>query len=238
VIHELLTGRHPYDGEEAPRALDRNMRVKPIASLSETQNAALIQALSLKRDERTASLDELSDALLHGAVSMRSKLARHALPAAIAVVTAVILGGAGWYWIDRSAEPDGRAAETRRAGEDISPARGGLPPVAEPEGNAPPVAEAPPADAPLNAGSPGDVCARLEADWNATSCADRRRCYTQFAADAQVSASIAPPDLTPIYEARERMFRRLSSAACSAMSTVRDTEYGEFRRQFPGSPLH
>jgi serine/threonine protein kinase len=64
VIYELLTGKHPYAGETTIRALELKIEPGPVASLSQSQNKALIRALALRRDERTASIAELQTGLL------------------------------------------------------------------------------------------------------------------------------------------------------------------------------
>jgi tRNA A-37 threonylcarbamoyl transferase component Bud32 len=64
VIYELLTGRHPYDAMETPRAAELALEPKPIALLSRSQNRALRRALNFRRADRTATIAELRDGML------------------------------------------------------------------------------------------------------------------------------------------------------------------------------
>jgi serine/threonine protein kinase len=66
VVYELLSGKHPFGGEEAPRAEEANRAVEPIAGLSRAQNLALRSALGFRRTERTASIADFASELLQG----------------------------------------------------------------------------------------------------------------------------------------------------------------------------
>jgi serine/threonine protein kinase len=59
VIYEMLTGRHPFDGDSASHAHGLKLRPKPVPSLSKSQNRALERALAFQREDRTASVEEL-----------------------------------------------------------------------------------------------------------------------------------------------------------------------------------
>ena len=61
MAYQLLTGRHPYDEVSAPRARDQGLVPEPIAKLSKRQNRGLARALTLNRDNRTASVDQFID---------------------------------------------------------------------------------------------------------------------------------------------------------------------------------
>jgi serine/threonine protein kinase len=65
VVHFLLTGRHPFN-VPATSARDLQLPVTPVRSLSGRQNAALLRTLSLDRDSRSASFEELLEALQGG----------------------------------------------------------------------------------------------------------------------------------------------------------------------------
>src|SRR5262245_23263184 len=62
VIYEMLSGWHPYGGVGALKAREKGLAVKPLPSLPHRANRALLQALSLKRDERLASVEALQAA--------------------------------------------------------------------------------------------------------------------------------------------------------------------------------
>jgi serine/threonine protein kinase len=64
VIYELLTGSHPYDALETPRAAELGLEPKPIGILSRSQNRALRRALNFRRIDRTGTMAELRDGLL------------------------------------------------------------------------------------------------------------------------------------------------------------------------------
>jgi TonB family protein len=59
VIYEMLSGRHPYDLHSALEAHLARMPVAPIASLTPAQNAALAQALTVGRANRTSTVEAL-----------------------------------------------------------------------------------------------------------------------------------------------------------------------------------
>lgn len=64
IAYELLSGRHPYDGALATEALAAGRRPRPIAALSEPQNAALARGLALHRRDRTETVGGFLRALL------------------------------------------------------------------------------------------------------------------------------------------------------------------------------
>ncbi len=63
VAYELLTGKHPFNKLSAPKVLEKGLRPAPIAKLSKRQNRALMNALTITRDERTSSVDKFWDEL-------------------------------------------------------------------------------------------------------------------------------------------------------------------------------
>jgi serine/threonine protein kinase len=90
VIYELLTGRHPFGELTTPRAAEENLKPKLIASLSKAQNRALARALNFRRSERTASIEEMKNALLAAPSPMSKVGIRYAAAAVlIAAVVAV-----------------------------------------------------------------------------------------------------------------------------------------------------
>jgi hypothetical protein len=60
IIYELLSGWHPFGPMDAKEACQRGMISPPIKSLSKVQNRALHHALELKREQRTASIEEFT----------------------------------------------------------------------------------------------------------------------------------------------------------------------------------
>jgi serine/threonine protein kinase len=105
VIYELLSGRHPFGHEEAPRATELKMAVEPVAGLTPDQNGALERALSFTRAERTATLGQLADSLLRPSAAPKADH-RSRFVAASGLVVLAIVGLAAWWWTFRMA-PDG-----------------------------------------------------------------------------------------------------------------------------------
>src|ERR1700746_57866 len=63
VIYEMLCGERPFGELTALEARDDAAQVPPLEGLSREQNAALAQALAFDREERTASVENLLEAL-------------------------------------------------------------------------------------------------------------------------------------------------------------------------------
>jgi hypothetical protein len=59
VIYQLLSGRHPYGGLDAPQAAALEIVPQPISALSTRQNECLRRALALRREQRTRSMADL-----------------------------------------------------------------------------------------------------------------------------------------------------------------------------------
>jgi serine/threonine protein kinase len=64
VIYELITGKHPFQGLETPRAAELNLKPEPVKVLSRAQNRVLAKALNFRRKDRTGTMAELRDGLL------------------------------------------------------------------------------------------------------------------------------------------------------------------------------
>jgi serine/threonine protein kinase len=71
VIYELITGKHPFQGLETPRAAELNLQPEPVKLLSRAQNKVLRKALNFRRKDRTATIAELRDGLLQHQPIMR-----------------------------------------------------------------------------------------------------------------------------------------------------------------------
>jgi serine/threonine protein kinase len=63
VSYELLTGAHPYKKVAAHKALELGLKPPPVKGLSRRQQKALFKALSLRRQERTSTVEEFRDGI-------------------------------------------------------------------------------------------------------------------------------------------------------------------------------
>ncbi len=63
VSYELLTGKHPFNKLSAPKVLEKGLRPAPIAKLSKRQNRALLNALAIRREDRTPAVEQFWDGL-------------------------------------------------------------------------------------------------------------------------------------------------------------------------------
>jgi formylglycine-generating enzyme required for sulfatase activity len=93
VIYEMLCGRHPFDMQWATVARDDKQQVKPIASLTQSQNEALANALCFEREQRTESVEALVKGLSPSALPPPR---RKGLLIGLAV--AGVLAVAGFVW--------------------------------------------------------------------------------------------------------------------------------------------
>jgi formylglycine-generating enzyme required for sulfatase activity len=124
VIYELLSGRHPFGHEEAPRAMELRMAVEPVAGLTSEQNGALERALSFTRAGRTGTLGELADKLLHS-----TALPKRRLTSVVAVGALVVLamgGFAVWWMLDAIHPPLPGTANKQTVNTVVSPTVPGL----------------------------------------------------------------------------------------------------------------
>jgi serine/threonine protein kinase len=88
VIHELLSGAHPFSRLDAPTAKSQGRKAPDIAGLTSAQNDALRAALAFDRADRTATMEALLGAIL-------SRTRARAVPRpALIVATAIALVGA------------------------------------------------------------------------------------------------------------------------------------------------
>jgi hypothetical protein len=91
LAYELLSGERAYEGEVAPRALERGLTPKPIAALSARQNEALVKALRPHRVDRTATIEQFVAGLRGGSSARTSTLRRRlwiAAPACLVLTAA------------------------------------------------------------------------------------------------------------------------------------------------------
>ncbi|MGE5624018.1 MAG: bifunctional serine/threonine-protein kinase/formylglycine-generating enzyme family protein [Bacillota bacterium] len=63
VAYELLTGKHPFNKLSAPKVLEKGLKPALVPKVTSRQNKALFKALALRRDDRTATVEEFWDEL-------------------------------------------------------------------------------------------------------------------------------------------------------------------------------
>ena len=63
MAYQLLTGRHPYGKQSAPKAMELGLEPEPVHKLSKRQNRGLMRGLAFHRDERTGSVEEFLDSI-------------------------------------------------------------------------------------------------------------------------------------------------------------------------------
>jgi serine/threonine protein kinase len=115
VVYELLSGRHPFDGEEAPRAEEADLRVTRIPGLGGAQNRALRRALRFRRKDRTRSIEDFAASLLGERTPGRARAL--ALRWAAAVVVALALAaGVTLLWKPETGAALGSSVERLRSG--------------------------------------------------------------------------------------------------------------------------
>ena len=95
IAYELLTGRHPYEKKSADKALAEKLAPKPIENISSRQWKAIEAGLRLRRDERTASIEQfLNDLTLVRKVPF------------FKIASVVLLGVIGWFSYNYFFAPD------------------------------------------------------------------------------------------------------------------------------------
>jgi len=167
VIYELITGKHPFQGLETPRAAELNLKPEPVKVLSRAQNKVLSKALNFRRKDRTATIAELRDGLLRHQPIMRGIRMFYAVVAGVAIAAVAMtlllrLGparqppGSAVTTTPREA-PLERASTPPPPAPAVSPTANTTPPAsAAPVVNAPNVTSAPatavPVTAPVNRG--------------------------------------------------------------------------------------
>jgi Protein kinase domain/Sulfatase-modifying factor enzyme 1 len=114
VFYEMLSGKHPFGGRTAVEAREEKRKPPPLAALSRAQNAALAQALSFDREQRTASVEGLIAGLAPRPAAPRRTLLMASLAA---VIVAAIAGGAWWV----------RSGSTHREAPGPTPSTGAVP---------------------------------------------------------------------------------------------------------------
>lgn len=109
VSYQLLAGRHPFDGQSARKAYDAQLEPERIESLSRGQWSTLAEGLSLRRADRTPTVDAFLKGIAPQSV-VRAR--RRNIGLAVAVVAAVVGAIGVWYYgilvEDRTLDDRGR----------------------------------------------------------------------------------------------------------------------------------
>ncbi len=151
VIYELITGKHPFQGLETPRAAELNLQPEPVKLLSRAQNKVLRKALNFRRKDRTATIAELRDGLLRHQPIMRGIRLFYAGVAGIAIaaiaMTLVLRLSPG-----RSPASDGLTATPHEAPLEraSTPVPTTAAVVSTPSASTPPVSNTPVSTTPVN----------------------------------------------------------------------------------------
>jgi serine/threonine protein kinase len=91
VSYLLLTGRHPFNGNSAPTALEKEMMPERIESLSRSQWNALASGLALRRQDRTPTVSQFLEGLAPSSV-VRARRRRVLMVAAMIASVGAALG--------------------------------------------------------------------------------------------------------------------------------------------------
>ena len=135
VSYELLTGRHPFNGQPAVKAAHEGIPVRRLPGMGRRQHRALMHGLAFKQVDRTATVEAFLDELA-GPLGARGRALRQSLLSVAA--TGVIVAGlaAGAWWFTR-ADPDDQLrqqlVESVRAQAEETQRRSGQAPELDPE---------------------------------------------------------------------------------------------------------
>ena len=211
VVYELLSGRHPFGGEEAPRAEEAGIEVERIRGLTRAQNLALRSALSFRRKERTPSIEEFASELLgehRGWVSERSRV--FARPLASSLVVAVALAAATTLYLGTGEKSPGAIDSP------IEKLRAGVVPVRR---------EGP--------------CPDLEHGWTDETCPNAARdCFADRANVAEISRIGASATLQPMFRSLSDLYRDLGIEPCETLAQRYLREVEAFQRKYPGQKMN
>ncbi len=98
VVHELLTGRHPFGGRSAADAESLGLKLGAVPGISEAQQAALRRGLAFRKEERCASIEEFVGAWDRLGAPRMAAPPRTPLWIGLCVAAAIIAGLA-WWWV-------------------------------------------------------------------------------------------------------------------------------------------
>lgn len=99
VAYQLLTGKHPYNGETSIKAIEAKLSPPTIKGISREANRILKQSVSLSRESRTLTIEKF----LNG-IEPPSPNNKRLLPAMLTITVLVALSFAGWWQFDRIGE--------------------------------------------------------------------------------------------------------------------------------------
>jgi hypothetical protein len=135
VTYELLTGRHPFDGQPAVKAAHDGMAVRRAAGMGRRAHRALMHGLAFRQAERTPTIEAFLDELA-GPLGARGRALRQSL---LSIVATVVIGAgvaAAAWWFTR-ADPDEQLrrqlADSARAEVEEAKRRSGQVPEVDPE---------------------------------------------------------------------------------------------------------
>ena len=63
MSYQLLTGKHPYGKQSAPKAMEQKLSPAPVEKLNKRQNRALQRGLAFLRDDRTPTVEDFLEEL-------------------------------------------------------------------------------------------------------------------------------------------------------------------------------
>jgi len=89
IVYQLFSGRHPFKGTDAPRAMDAGMKAADIAGLTRKQNRALAAALSFRRQDRTSTVQQFVEEFGLDTIGARSNNGRLVGGVAAAAIAAI-----------------------------------------------------------------------------------------------------------------------------------------------------
>jgi len=98
VIYEMLSGKHPFGGAGVSQARERGLRVTPLPALGRRENEALSRALNFDREDRTANVEALRTVLATVTTAEAAERGKPFLLAGVAVICALSIGMAWWYF--------------------------------------------------------------------------------------------------------------------------------------------
>jgi len=104
VSYELMTGRHPFDGQTAVKAAHDRMTVKRVPGMGRRQHRALARGLAFKQADRSRSVEAFLDELA-GPLGARGRALRQSVLTMVVTGVLVASVAAGAWWFTR-ADPD------------------------------------------------------------------------------------------------------------------------------------
>jgi hypothetical protein len=135
VTFELLTGRHPFDGQPAVKAAHDGMTVRRAVGMGRRAHRALVHGLAFRQSDRTPTIEAFLDELA-GPLGARGRALRQSLVSIVATVVIVAGLAAGAWWLTR-ADPDEQLrrqlADSARAQVEESSRRSGQVPEVDAE---------------------------------------------------------------------------------------------------------